>query len=295
MTPADGGAQILPRTHMAVLDFILNCAGLLLWLNWRSRGLAAMPRPPGVAIVSTLKRAGTAPRDRWSSLLLLAGLLFLRSIIYWQIGPAVQWSPRISLGAFVLHFRSDVFTRMLLYSLTGFLFYLLVFYFSLLLLAAVNRMAGPADRWAVLVRAHLGVLARLPPWLMLLLPFLAGFTLWLGLGPMFEGLGVIAPTRSIRHLIEQAVVIGLGGWLLWQYIIVLVLMLHLVASYVYLGNAPIWTYVNTVAAGWLRPLRVLPLRLGRFDLAPLLALAGVILIAMLVPEKLAWLFSKLPV
>ena len=280
---------------MAILDFILNCAGLLLWLNWRSRGLAAVPRAPGVAIVSALQRAGSAPRDRWSSLLVLGGLLFLRAIVYWQIGPAVQWLPSISLGAFVLHFRSDVFTRMLLFSVAGFLFSLLIFYFSLLLLAAVNRAAGPADRWAALVRAHLGVMARLPAWLLLMLPFLTVFTLWLGLGPMFEFMGVIAPTHSIRHLVEQAVVIGLGGWLLWQYVIVVVLVLHLVASYVYLGNAPLWSYVNSAATGLLRPLRWLPLRLGRFDFAPFLVLAAVVLIAMLLPEKLVWLFSKLPV
>lgn len=279
---------------MSVLNFILNCAGLLLWLNWRSRGLAAVPRASGVAIVSALKRAGSAPRDRWSSLMVLGGLLFLRAIVYWQIGPAVQWLPRISLGAFVLHFRSDNFARMLLFSLSGFLFFLLVFYCSLLLLAAVNRATEPADRWAALVRAHLGVLARLPAWLMLLLPFLAVFTLWLGLGPMFEFMDVIAPTHSIRHLVEQAVIIGLGGWLLWPYVIVVVLVLHLVASYVYLGNAPIWIYVNTVAAGLLRLLRWLPLRLGRFDFAPLLGLATVVLLALWLPERLAWLFRKLP-
>lgn len=280
---------------MTILDFILNCAGLLLWLNWRSRGLTVMPRVPGVGIVSALKRAGAAPRDRWSSLLVLGALLFLRAIIYWQIGPDVQWLPRLSLGAIVLPFRSDVFTRMLIFSLSGFLFYLLVFYFSLLLLAAVNRAAGPADRWAALVRAHLGPLGRLPASLMLWVPFISVFILWLGLGPLFGVMGVIAPVNSIRHLFGQAVVLGLSGWLLWQYIIVLLLVLHLVASYVYLGNSPIWAHVNATAAGLLRPLRGLPLRLGRFDFAPVVALAAVVLLAMWLPEKLAWLFSKLPV
>jgi uncharacterized protein YggT (Ycf19 family) len=52
-------------------------------------------------------------------------------------------------------------------------------------------------------------------------------------------------------------------------------LLHLIASYVYLGTSPMWDFVGVTASNLLAPLRWLPLRLARFDFAPL---AGVILI-----------------
>ena len=54
--------------------------------------------------------------------------------------------------------------------------------------------------------------------------------------------------------------------------------LHLVASYVYLGANPLWDFVGATARNLLAPLRRLPLRIARFDFAPV---AGVVLIFLL--------------
>ena len=169
---------------MNVFDFILNCACLLLWLNWRSRGLAAPVRVTGIALVSTLKRTRSSSSERWVSPAVLVAILFVRAIIYWQAGSALHWTPRLSLQAIVLSFRGDLFSRMLLYSLLGFLQWLAAFYISLLLLAAVNRRDANNDPWPALVRAHLGRAAALPGWLMLLMPAAIAFCSWIFVGPL---------------------------------------------------------------------------------------------------------------
>ena len=279
---------------MAVLDIILNCACLLLWLNWRSRGLAAPVRVTGIALVSTLKRTRSASSERWVSPAVLVTILFVRAIIYWQIGSVAHWTPRLSLEAIVLSFRGDMFSRMLLYSLLGFLQCLAAFCFSLLLLAAVNRRDAVNDPWLALVRAHLGRAAALPGWLLLLLPAAITFCFWLIAGPLLGVMAVQLPAGSFRQLVEQAFVIALGSWLLWQYVLVGLLVLHIVSSYVYLGSAPFWNFLNTTARNLLRPASSLPLRVGKIDLVPILALAVVVTIAVFTPRLLAALYMKLP-
>ena len=280
---------------MSVLDFILNCAGLLLWLNWRSRGLSGTGRAPGIALISTLRRAETQRRDAWAAPLILVSVLFLRAVFYWQIGPALGWLPRLPFGAIVLHFRSDMFTRMLVFSLLGFLLFLAVFYFSLLLLAGTSRSSSQGDPWVGWVRAHLGPMARLPGWFQLLLPPVITFCVWIIIGPLLGLMGIQASAVSFRHLGEQAVVIGLGSWLGWQFLVIAVLVLHMLASYVYLGNAPFWNLITITAQNLLRPLAGLRLRAGKIDFAPLLALTVVVLAAYLVPQLLVWLYARLPV
>ena len=279
---------------MSVLDFILNCVGLIVWLNWRSQGLSGPGQASGIALISTLRRAENHRRSPWTVPLILVAGLLLRAIFYWQIGPALGWLPRLPLGAIVLHFRSDMFTRMFVFSLLSFLLFLAVFYFSLLLLAGLSRPSGPAAPWSAWVRAHLGPAARLPGWLLLLLPPAVTFCAWILLGPLLGWMQVQAGAVSLRHLVEQAVVIGLASWLCWQFFVIAVLVLHVVSSYVYLGNAPFWNLITLTAQSLLRPLAWLPLRAGRIDFAPVFALAVVVLAAVFVPSLLVWLYARLP-
>ncbi len=277
---------------MPVLDFILNCACLLLWLNWRSRGLAGTPHVSGIALVGTLRRAGDSKRDRWSSPAVLVAVLIVRAFLYWQVGTAHHWAPQISLSAVVLHFRPDHFTRMLAFSLFGFLRMLGGFYFTLLLLTALNR-AGTAGSWPALIRAHLGLLGRLPGWLCLLLPFVVTFLFWLVAGPLLALIRVHLPVTSFYQLCLQASIIGLHGWMVWPCVIAALLGLHLVSSYVYFGRAPFWNFVNAIARQLLRPGAVLPLRLGKFDLVPLIGIVLMVLVALQAPQGLAWLYQRL--
>ena len=277
---------------MPVLDFILNCAALLLWLNGCSRRLTNLPRVPGIALIATLKSAQRRPSERWPSHLVLLVLLFARAILYWQVGNAARWMPTIPLGPITLHFRHDMFMPMLLFSLLGFGFFAVVFYFSLLLLALVNRRQTESNHWLALVRAHLGRFAHWPAWVLVLVPFAVAFLFWLAAGPVFGWLQLAAPATSFAQLAKQALVIGLSAWLPWPWILAGVLGLHLAASYVYFGHAPFWDFINATARRCLRPLTALPLRAGKLDFAPPLGLAVMIGIIFYGPRGLTWLYER---
>lgn len=277
---------------MPVLDFILNCAALLLWLNGRSRRLTNLPSVPGIALIATLKSAQRRPAERWPSHLVLAALLIGRAILYWQIGTSARWLPVIPLGPITLHFRTDLFLPMLLFSLLGFGLFLAVFYFSLLLLAAVQSRTVNNNPWPALVRAHLGPLARWPAPLLVLVPFAVAFLFWLAGGPVFGWLRLAASAVSFVQLSQQALIIGLSAWLPWAYLIGAVLALNFVSSYVYFGRAPFWNFLDATARQFLRPLAPLPLRFGKLDLAPLLGLAAMIAIIIYAPRGLTWLYER---
>src|SRR5579872_1575358 len=102
---------------MPLIDFILNIAGLLLWLNWLAVQSDPLTKTSAASLVGTLKKAGAVAPRRWKFLAGLIALLLLRASVYWQIGAAVNWTPKLELEFIDLSFRSDYYGRMLLFSL----------------------------------------------------------------------------------------------------------------------------------------------------------------------------------
>ena len=278
---------------MALVNLLLNCACLLLWLNWASR--ASGPRRGGIALVSTLRRAEPAARDRWRSPIILFLILLLRAVVYWELGPSALWVPKLSLGAIVLHFRNDVFLRMLVFSMLSFAVALAGFYFCLLLITAVSSRKSAADPWQNILRAMLGVLDRLPAGIKVALPFFVGALFWLATSPLLSQLGVQPPVKTFRHLVEESALVGVAAFLPWKYAIAAILGLYFVTSYVYLGTAPLWQFVAAASRDLLRPIAPLPLRFGRVDLAPIFALVAVFAAAEAIEYLLPILYSRLPV
>jgi uncharacterized protein YggT (Ycf19 family) len=278
---------------MNVLDFVLNCAALLLWLNWWSRGWS-VPRGGGIALVRTLRRAEPVRGDRWTSPAVLVALLLIRAIVYWQVGSATRWTPRLSLVAINVPFRSDSLGRMLLFSLFSFVVFVGAFYFCALLISAVNRKLPASDEWQAFFRVLLGPADRLPRWLTLLFPFLVGTIFWIAVGPLLSSAGVQVPVKSFGHRVQEAVLIGIGSWLTWKYAIAVVLVLHVVTSYVYFGAAPLWKFISETARNLLQPLDPIRLQAGRVDFAPIAVLAIVFAIAELMGNVLPKLYAKLP-
>jgi uncharacterized protein YggT (Ycf19 family) len=256
---------------MSLLDFILNVAGLLLWLHW-----SAAPAVVMVPARAAARRAAT--RTRFYYLLALAGLLFGRAIFYWQAGPPLDWRPGIPLGPVVLPFRSDFFGTMLLYSCFSFAATLGLFYMCLLALSLLNPVGADADPAQRLMRQQLGVLGRWPNAAKLVLPLLVTMLAWCLLNPLLLRIDLL-PRVTPWHLLAQGAVIGLAVYLALKFLVVGFLLLHLLNSYVYLGDFPFWKFVNTTARGLLRPLQWLPLRIGRVDLAPVVGTALVLLAA----------------
>lgn len=260
---------------MGIVDFILNLAGLLLWLSWRSIRFDPLVKRTPATLMGTLRPASPKKIRRWHFLVLIAGLLLLRAVIYRWVTPL--WVGALDLGVTAPQFRSNSFPRILAFSGLSFVLTLGVFYVGLIFLSLL-RGPDPLHR---LVRIPLGRLDAWPGWAKLLLPLAAGFVFWFSCCWLLSGLQICPPTISVAQRIEQAVVIGLSGYLIWEFPLGALLLLHLVSSYIYFGKHPFWNYVSVTAQTILKPLRRIPLRAGKMDFAPLLGIIIVFLLARL--------------
>ena len=278
---------------MALIDLILNLAGLLLWLNWRSVRFDPLGRRTPATLIGTLRRAEPRRLRRWHLLAALGGLLLLRAVLYWQIGAGVGWAAgKLNLGIIELSFRSDSFGRILLFSIFSFGLTLGVLYLGLLLLSI---LAGPERLpFHRLVRMPLGGMDRWARGVKFLLPLMVTATFWWLASWLLAWLQVIPPLVSPAHRIEESLVIGLGSYLAWKYLIGVLLVLHLLNSYIYFGKHPFWAYVNAEAQTLLSPLRRVPLQAGKADFAPVVGIVLVFLAAELAGRGLVLLYGKLP-
>ena len=261
---------------MDLIDFILNVAALLLWMNWRSLYFDPLVRRTPVTLVGTLRPADPRRLRGWQLLIGVVLIVVLRGALYWMIASPAGWTPKLNLGLVVPAFRNDWFTSILLYSVLSLVRLSLIFYFWLMVLAVVNQSAGEVDPIQKLLRLHLGRLARWRwPWQLLLFPAVV-LVLWLALAPLLVRLEVLNRAHSGWHLVAQGSLVA--GTLLFtlKFLLPVILLLHLVNSYVYFGANPLWDFISTTAGNLLMPLRRLPLRLARFDFAPILE-AGLIL------------------
>jgi len=277
---------------MGLIDFILNLAGLLLWLNWRSVRFDPLGKRTPATLIGTLRRAEPRRLRRWHLLAALGGLLLLRALFYWQIGSAARWTGILNLSVITLSFRSDYFVRMLLFSIFSFGLTLGVFYLWLLLLSI---LAGPEPLpFHRLVRMPLGGIDRWARGVKFLLPLIVTATFWWLASWLLAWLQVIPEPVSPAHRIEESLVIGLSSYLAWKYLAGALLVLHLLNSYIYFGKHPFWGYVNAGAQTLLSPLRALPLRVGKADFAPVVGIVLVFLAAELAGRGLVLLYGKLP-
>jgi uncharacterized protein YggT (Ycf19 family) len=269
---------------MGLIDFILNLAGVLVWLSWRSLRFDPLVKTTPATLVGTLRRAEPRRLKRWQYLAGLAALLVLRALLYRQIGPEADWTPRLNLFFVVLAFRSDLFFPITLFSVLSFARILIVCYFWLLALAIINRRNAEPDPLQKMVRLHLGPVARWPWPVQLLLPLLLITGLWVSLHPLLVHLEIASRVRSNAHLAEQGILIASALVFSLQYLLPVFLLLHLVASYVYLGSSPLWEFINATARNLLAPLRRMPLRIARFDFTPLIAVILIFALLHLLPK-----------
>lgn len=276
---------------MGIIDFILDLAGLLLWLNWRSLRFDPLGQRTPATLIGTLRRAEPRRLRRWHMPVALGGLLLLRAVFYWQIGSGVGWAAgRLYLGIIELSFRSDSFGRILLFSVFSFGLTLAMFYLWLLLFSILE---GP-EPFHRLVRMQLGPVDRWPRWLKLSLPLVLAAVSWWLVSWVLAWLAIVPPPVSAAHRIEESLIIGLGSYLAWKYAAGALLILHLLNSYIYFGKHSFWYYVTAEAQTLLRPLRAVPLRAGKADFAPMVGIVLVFLFAELAERGLAALYARLP-
>jgi uncharacterized protein YggT (Ycf19 family) len=280
---------------MGYVDFILNLAGLLLWINWRSLPHDPFNKRTPATLVGTLRRAAPSRFRRWHLLLAIGALLVCRAGFYRLLGPALNWTGRLDLGVIILSFRSDWLDHILLFSCLSFICALGIFYACLLLLSIlappVTAMEQPIYR---LVRIQLGRVESWPRWAKLISPWLVFALVWCLLSWWLARMGVIPELVSMAHRLESAGVIGLGGYLVWKYLAAALLVVHLMSTYIYFGKNPFWSYVNAEAQSLLTPLKKIPLRVGKVDFAPVVGIVLVFLLAGTAVRGLVWLYGRLP-
>jgi uncharacterized protein YggT (Ycf19 family) len=276
---------------MGLIDFILNLAGLLLWLNWRAAKADPLGKSKPATLIGTLRRAEPANASRWHLAAVLGGLLLLRALFYWQIGSALKpvWAGTLDLGVIAPSFVSSSFWRILLFSIFSFARMFGILYLWLVLLSILD---GPMPTHR-LVKMQLGKVDGWPRWIKFLLPLAVIALVW-GLASWpFVWLHP-KPAMSGVHRIEESLVIALGSYLVWKFLIGALLALHLLNSYIYFGKSPFWNYVNATAKQLLRPLEKIPLRAGRADFAPVVGIALVFLLAGLAGRALVFIYGRLP-
>jgi uncharacterized protein YggT (Ycf19 family) len=288
---------------MGLIDFILNLAGLLLWLSWRSVQYDPLTRRTPATLLGTLRPAEKTRWRQWHLPAAIIGLLIARAVGYWLIGSSMNWVGRLDLGVIsvpiAIHGRwSDLFTSIMLYSFLSFGIALGVVYLWLMLLSI---LAGP-DPVHRLVRVQLGVVDQWPCWLKLLLPGVVTAIGWWLATWLFANLTVgnyssthyLPSPVSATERLEAALLVGLGSYTVWKYVVAGLLVLHLLSTYVYFGKHPFWKYVDATARTLLWPLRNVPLRVGKADFAPVVGIALTFLAAELMQGGLIALYRRLP-
>jgi uncharacterized protein YggT (Ycf19 family) len=276
------------------IDFILNLAGLLLWVKWRSLPFDPIHKRTPATLVGTLRRAAPSHFRRWHLLAGIVALLILRAMIYRQLGPAMHWTGRLDLGVVTISFRSDLFGRMLLFSICSFGLTLGIFYLWLLLLSFLTGKSSNPGPICRLVRMQLGGVDSWPRWAKVILPFVFTVLIWWLASWVFGWLAIIPKPVSVAHHMEESLLIGCSSYLVWKFIAATLLVLHLLNTYVYFGKHPFWNYVNVAAQTLLSPLRKIPLRAGRVDFAPGVGIAIIFFAAELAERGLVWLYARLP-
>ena len=277
---------------MSWVDLILNIAGLLLWMNWRAGKMDPLGKRTPATLVGTLRRAEPSRAQRWNLPVFLVVLVFARALIYWQIGPAIRWSGSLNLGVISLSFRSDRFGLILLFSFLSFLVSLGILYSCLLLLSLLK---GPKPIQEF-VRLQLGWVDDWHPGVKLALPFFITAVGWWAVSWAMVSLHIVPQPVSLVCRIEQSLIIAVQGYLIWEFPVATLLVLHLLHSYIYFGRHAIWNYADVTANTLLRPLKNLkwlPLRIGKVDFAPIIGIVVVVCVAEFASRSLRHLYSRL--
>jgi uncharacterized protein YggT (Ycf19 family) len=227
-------------------------------------------------------------------LLALAVLLAGRGWLYARFGSEVNWIATLDLGIVEFPFKSVSAGRMAAFSFLSFAVFLGGFHLWLLLLSVVNRGNPEVLAWQRAIRRHLGGMDAWPWLLKLVAPCLFVMVVWYLVNPALVAQGLAVAPRSAVHLWKQGALVGVGTLVCWKYLIGLVLFLHILNSFLYLGNGEFWRFITATARNLLWPLGWLPLRLGRIDFAPVVAIALTFLVLEFAERALRSAFVALP-
>jgi uncharacterized protein YggT (Ycf19 family) len=161
---------------------------------------------------------------------------------------------------------------------------LIVFYFWLLTLAAINRNRAEHDPLQKMLQLQLGRAARWSVFAQIFLPVMGVAMLWIALHPLLVYTNVVNPLRSYLHLLEQSLLVGASLFFSLKFLLPIFLLLHVIASYVYLGKNLLWDFISLTAGNLLRPFQRWPLRFGKIDFRPIITLILILLLLHTLPN-----------
>jgi uncharacterized protein YggT (Ycf19 family) len=138
----------------------------------------------------------------------------------------------------------------------------------------------------------LGRLERLPGPGKLALPILVVTLCWVSLTPLMVKLGIVPAPSSELHVIAQGAIIACSAYLSASYLLVCIIFLHLLNTYVYLGDFALWQFVMTTARRLLKPFLIL--RIDRWDLSPIVGIVVVIVATQFAEQLLTRLYQQVP-
>jgi len=257
---------------MSLVDLFLNLTALLMWVSWRGiSGLdAAGTAGTAGTILGNLRPAERRAPPRWGYLAGLIVLLLVRALIYRQVGPALYWHPGWSVNAVGLVFRSDSLARMMAYSWLSFGWLLLTWYTWMVGVLVVNRPPRDRDGVTRAIRRQLGWMGGWPAWILVWVPVLLAGVGWALVGWLASESRLMPALADGRHLLQQSLVVGLSQLCVWRWAAAVILLLHLLNLYVYLGNHAVWEFIQQTGEGLCRPFAVF--RFGHLDFSPVPAL-----------------------
>ena len=255
---------------MELVNFLLN---LLCWFLWA--GAFVFPRyavrsSQPLTLLSTLRSEPPRSFSRIFFLGSLVLLLGLRGAAYWNFSPSNASLPAIDVGLLKVSLQPDSLSQMACYSFGSFAVFLYGYYLWVFGLSLTSRLKGRVDSIENLIDQQLGAFAMWHPGLKVALVGLVGGLLWVGLGFVLISLGALAENWNGWVLVAQSPVGAAAFWLRCLILVMLIIGVHFINSYVYLGEKPLWAYVDQTAKTYLTPFRKLPLLVVRFDVAPLL-------------------------
>lgn len=245
------------------VDHLLNFAGLLLWLGFRGVGFEGRnQRLPASRVPSGA--AGAQAPFALALLVLLAG----RSWVYWRAGTQLDWVPHLNLGVVAVPFNSALWSRMIGYSVASFAVAWATFHCCLNCLSILTHASRGTNPWAAGVARQLGVYARLPAFLKVLVPWGLVAGGWVLAVPALVHMNVALPPAAPAVVWQQGLVLGAMTLLVWKFVLIPVLLVYQWQNYAYLGRGAWIDFVKLTGARALRPVGWLPLRLGQLDLTP---------------------------
>ncbi len=275
---------------MTFLVQLLDWGGWFLWLSYRRVG--ADPTRPAGTLLGNLRPTVPLPRRSWISLGALILLLGLRPLLLALVASATDATPTWSPGPIVIAFRADDWGRLYLFSTISFFWTGITGYAVLLAFSWLSRGCTELTSFSDFILSLAGPTARFPGPMLVLLPWLLGAGLWLGTGHFLVAEHLIPSVRGAGPWLMEAAVMGCAIWTPLRWVFFCVLMLRFLHNYIYLGEHPVWAFVQIIGRRLQAPLGWIPLEFGRMDLAP--AAAGVLYLGLgeAMQRILAWLFAR---